>query len=81
MVRDKFIIYAEKNDEDTVLSNDLLTDSVILVGGGDKFVKQYINNGLIVNKTNNELEVLPIPTSANNILCTIDDLIGWRAIR
>lgn len=81
MVRDKFTIYAEKNDEDTVLANDLLTDSAILVGGGDKFVKSYINNGLIVNKANNELEVLPIPTSANNILCTINGSIGWRTIR
>ena len=63
MVRDKNIIYAEVNDEDTVLTEDILTDNSLLVGNFNKNIKKVLDStkyGAIIFIIDNEVQILPI---------------------
>lgn len=63
MVRDSSTIYAEVNDEDTVLSEDLLVDGILLLGANNKNIKEVIDSsqyGAIVFMLSGEIQILPI---------------------
>lgn len=63
MVRDKNIIYAEVNDEDTVLTKDILTDNSLLVGNFNKNIKKVLDSaqyGAIIFMIDNEVQILAI---------------------
>lgn len=81
MVRDKNIIYAEKNDEDTVLSEQNIVIDELVVGNSDKNLKSYKNNGIVVID-NNGIISTSITTEPNKIMCLdINKNIVWRSIR
>lgn len=63
MVRDSSTIYAEANDEDTVLSEDLLVNEILLLGANNKNIKDIVDSsqyGAIVFMLSGEIQILPI---------------------
>lgn len=63
MVRDSSTIYAEVNDEDTVLSEDLLVNGILLLGANNKNIKDIVDSsqyGAIVFMLSGEIQILPI---------------------
>lgn len=82
MVRDKDNIYAEKNDDDTILSYDSLPSGIMLLGNGAKLIKASQLNSGIVFVNNLGIISLSITNEPNKIAYIDSDKnIVWRSIR
>ena len=70
MIRDKSRIYGEKNDPNTVIATGILNDNNLIVGAGNKGIKNLETSGkVLIWIKDGVVKQLPI-VMANKILGT-----------